>query len=205
MIQNKLPLELNKLIRKSNLSKKIAMIKERSIVLSDGRKLESGDIIYRPLKKLKSDKGLDLNHYAIVFGTNNKDEQLLLEMNEKNNVSFVTIESFMGEFMVNDIRWEKKPATTAFESIIKRAELLQFEIYNALKMNCRHFVNFCVYNKLESKAVQNYVNIVSPIFEFLILYYEGREKILAKPSDKKLINSLNNLIKEEYKKIKKLK
>jgi hypothetical protein len=184
----------NRLIK--NLLAKASLLHLNEIHINDQIVLCSGDVIYRPLENIESDWNLDFNHYGIVFGTSNKGEKLILDIASKKNVSMVPFETFLGKHSIKKIGFERKPKDTTFETILKRAEELQFEMYSVTNLNCRHFVNYCVYGKKESEAVQNISNIIAPLLDMVTAYLDLKADFQTIQKDKDLIINLNTKIKQ---------
>ncbi len=204
VMQNDQVLEQLKKRRKESLSEKVSLIFTRQIQLSNNLALNSGDIILRPIKNLKSDWGLDLNHYGIVLGTTSFNEKLVLEITSEKNVQIISLSSFLDGRNINEISYKRKPNDTSFETIIERAKELQFESYMVTQLNCRHFVEYCVYGKRESKAVQNIANIMTPILDITSLYLDYKA-CFHDEKGKKTIYDFRLKIKEISNNIKNLK
>lgn len=174
--QNQLILKnLNKQINK-DLFKKLEIKYSPEIKTVDGRTFYEGDIIYRPLDGLKDDCNLDLNHYGIVLGTALNNEKLILHTTSKHNIKIVNLYEFLSTKPLSALQVERKPKEVSFEDIIKRAKQLQSELYSITDLNCRHFVNYCVYGKKESLAVQNICEFASPMLDLIAMYFNYKSQ-----------------------------
>lgn len=165
--------------RNKDLFKKLELIFNPEINTVDGRIFYAGDIIFRPLDIVKDDYNLDLNHYGIVLGTAYSGEKLILHISPKYNVEIVSLYKFLSKHNLSNLQVERKPQNISFEEIIDRAKEVKNEIYSATNFNCRHFVNYCVYDKKESLAVQNVSNVVSPFLELVSKYLNYKASFQA--------------------------
>ncbi|MBE7443374.1 MAG: lecithin retinol acyltransferase family protein [Flavobacteriales bacterium] len=130
-------------------------------------------------------------HYAFIYGFDNNQRLILIENNEK-GVNWI----FWEDFIPKVGKWEFIHIETSannFEKIISRAKERSKYPYHPQKNNCEHFVNFCVFEKLESFQVKNTEEITNSV----LLLLESRLINIEDPIIPKFlkeINTLRNLI-----------
>ena len=105
-------------------------------------------------------------HYAFIYGFD-KDNRLLLIENNEDGVECIT----WNDFILNHIHWEFVHFETDqdnFKSIMSRAKERARHSYDPNRNNCQHFINYCIFGKLESIQVDNTKLGVNA----LLLYFE---------------------------------
>lgn len=95
-------------------------------------------------------------HYAFIYGFD-KENRLLLIENNKNGVECIFWNDFILDFKNFEI-FHYETTTNNVVEIMKRAKERQIYSYNVDKNNCEHFVNYCIFKKLESIQVENTKN-----------------------------------------------
>jgi len=109
-----------------------------------GQKYYCGYILKRPLLN-KEFGSLKLEyHYGIVLGTSDAGKQLIIEMTKGKNVRIITIEQFLKPFDLYHLKIELAREFPR-DKIIERAKELRFETYNLFDLNCKDFVQWCIY------------------------------------------------------------
>lgn len=142
---------------------KLPKLISRSVTI-DGHKAYTGTIVRRRIRgpvKLYW-------HYAFIYGVDENNNLLLLENNE-NGVECITWIDFL-----SDVKgWEAfyvESTPDNYEEIMNRAKKRAKYLYHRDKNNCEHFVNFCLFDKLESLQVDNTKLGVNA----LLFYWEAR-------------------------------
>ncbi len=92
-------------------------------------------------------------HYAFIYGFDERGRILLIENNE-DGVECIS----WADFNPEGVAWEFYHIETNsdnFKSIMSRARARAPHSYNSNKNNCEHFVNYCIFQKLESIQINN--------------------------------------------------
>ncbi len=92
-------------------------------------------------------------HYAFIYGYDRKGRLLMIE-NNKDGVECVTLEDFNPEKGKVEV-FHFAPNSDNLEAIIARAKKRSRYRYNPNENNCEHFVNYCIFEKLESIQTEN--------------------------------------------------
>ncbi len=173
-------------------------------IIANGKKVLTGAILKRPLDiiELISSRKPEF-HYAVVLGTSQRGEEILIEMAKGTNINLVTKNGFLVErFNENQIEIHFNPKTEiSREQIIERAKKFQFDDYDLLDLNCKVFVEYLIFDivppkrKLELKKFQ--LQLCDITISMLKLQ-------LSEPSNDKYKDFLNKEIKDTEKDKKRL-
>lgn len=130
-----------------------------------GQKYYCGYILKRPLWN-KEFGSLKLEyHYGIVLGTSDVGKQLIIEMTKGKNVRIITVEQFLVPFDIQHMQIELAKGFPR-DKIIERAKELRFETYSLLDLNCKHFVQWCIFG-IEPIKVSKELNKFYPLIKSL--------------------------------------
>ncbi|MEW6469473.1 MAG: lecithin retinol acyltransferase family protein [Bacteroidota bacterium] len=138
-----------------------------------GRTGYTGSIVRRPVKDAHPYK-----HYAFVYGFDEHDTLLLIENNE-DGVECISWRDFLaGCSEFEFVYFEKNPGR--LEEIIQRVKERAAEPYCIDSNNCEHFVNYCVYRKLESfqaKVTIKVANIILSLMNTRLFKYTNMKNL----------------------------
>lgn len=127
-------------------------------------------------------------HYAFIYGFDQQKRLLLIENNKQGDVKCI----FWEEFIDGCQKWEFVHIETSdsnFHKIISKAiERAKYK-YHPNKNNCEHFVNYCVFEKLESFQVETTKRLVNIVVQMI----ECRFIIMNDPIVTKFIGKLDQI------------
>lgn len=127
-------------------------------------------------------------HYAFIYGFDKYKNLLLIENND-DGVECIT----WRDFLINPKdHWEFfhiEVNPNNFDKILKRAKERAKHPYNPTKNNCEHFVNYCLFEKLESIQVEN-TKLGANAF---LMYLEMRLINTPSKSVLAMLNQLNEM------------
>jgi hypothetical protein len=183
--------KLNKSFKK-DLQETLNSIVIQEVKLEDGRIIKAGTIIYRPLQNKKSISDLGFNHYGIVLGTTADNQKLLVDINDKRNVAISPFSEFQLNFKLAQIYTEEH--SVELQVILKRVIEMQFALYYFDSFNCRQFVNYCVYGKKESEAVDALGKLTSLVLTPYIEYINFKISMFKDDRDKKIFRDYSQFL-----------
>jgi hypothetical protein len=124
----------------------------------------TGSIFKRPVKNT-------LNiyvHYALFYGLDDRGVTWVIE-NNVDGVVCVTLRDFMQDATGFAFKFVNKDLNL-YNTIIRRAIERTPIAYDARANNCEHFVNYCVFGKLESFQTKRTEGTLDTVFSGLELY-----------------------------------
>ena len=127
-------------------------------------------------------------HYAFIYGFDQQKRLLLIENNKQGGVQCI----FWEEFIDGCEKWELHYTETSnknFHTIISKAIERAKYNYCPNKNNCEHFVNYCVFGKLESFQVETTKHLVNLVIQII----ECRMIIMEDPAVTKFIGELDQI------------
>jgi hypothetical protein len=130
----------------------------------------------------------------------------VLEISSGTNVSIKPLEKFISRsYGASDVLIKRKPKNTKFKDIIARADSLKFELYSIENLNCEQFASYCVFEKFESKGLQNAAKAVSLILDVFTSYMDLKLAYTPKEIRNDSIQKFNERLKTVSSDMKKLK
>jgi hypothetical protein len=189
----------------NTISSQLNRIDKYEYLLDNKRIVHSGDILYRPLENFKAGQYLEMYHYGIVFGLSKKSEKLVLEISSRTDISIKSLKSFIKPYSADGIHIKKKPKNIKFADIIIRADTLIFESYSTENLNCEQFANYCVFNKKESKGLQNAAVAVSQFINLFRSLIDLKLAYTPQSNETDNISKFNHELKDLIANMKKLK
>jgi hypothetical protein len=191
--------DLIRSLKKKNvksISSQLQRIDKYEFLLDNKRTVHSGDILYRPLENFKAGQHMEMYHYGIVFGLSDKSEKLVLEISSGTDISIKSLKSFIKPYSVDDVNIKRKPKDIKFADIIFRADTLIFESYSLENLNCEQFANYCVFDKKESKGLQNAAVAVSSVMDLFTSWIDLKLAYTPKSNQTEGLSKFNNKLKD---------
>lgn len=181
------------------------IIDEFEFILDEKRTVYSGDIIYRPLENFKVGQHMEMYHFGIVFGFSKDSKKLVLDISSGTDISIKTLQKFIKPYKIADVQIKRKPKSIKFKDIIARADSLMFEPYSIENLNCEQFANYCVFEKFESKGLQNAAKAASLILDIITSYIDLKLAYTPKEIQTDSVKKFNEKLKAVSNDTKKLK
>lgn len=113
-------------------------------IMLNGEKVNCGSIVCRPL----SMPGLNLvfHHFAIVLGTNDESEEILLECTANFHVRMINKKGFLDRYAEEEVK-VYSDLKIPVQTILDRANRYYHTRYSLLDFNCYDFALYCANEK----------------------------------------------------------
>ena len=171
--------------------KNLPKLKNRHIILEDGRKVKAGNILRRPI--VKNLLFGDIYHYCFVYGTSIEGSSVIIEMTLENNVKYSDIKEFLKTHSIDSVEIINKETDTKMKDIISRASEWTDDVYHGYTKNCQQFANYCVFGKYVSPGVDFLNKLILPWIKIAI---GSTENSILIENDQWYIEQLKNLLHE---------
>lgn len=141
----------NKISDNFNRSIKTGFTNRKPPIVINGIKVngefaKTGTIVVRTLGKSFITELLNEYHYGIVIGTDSNGEEHLIEMTDDRNVNILNKQKFIQPHNESHFKIYSRPQKDFLpEDIYKMAERFEYSKYSLLNLNCRDFVEYCIY------------------------------------------------------------
>ncbi len=165
----------------------------------NGKFAKTGTIVARTLAKGFFTDLMDEYHYGIVLGTDKNGNEKLIEMTDIRNVNILNKNKFIEPHDESHLAIYKIPNNDFTpEEIYEKAERFEYDIYSILNLNCKDFVQYCIYDQ-EPKRYGDYLN------DFVLKFNEFGQKMndlysQSHPDEnmRKFFEENNKKLKEDY-------